>query len=314
MNSPLVSIIIPVYKGANYLREAVDSALAQTYKNIEIIVVNDGSPDEGATEAAALSYGDKIRYIYKENGGCSSALNTGIENMKGEYFSWLSHDDMYTPEKIACQVALMNEQNKDSIFMCGTAFIDKDSKPLNRPTRPWGNKAFSAEESLYNMFSGKGISGCSLLIPKKCFEKSGTFRTDILYMQDYDMWYRLFLDETPLVSCDTIGVLSRVHAMQTTVTGKSKGAADAAKVGTQVAPRLKGRYFEGKSLLKKYLFYCMRNRSYVTGKLAYDILCEEKELTLLDKVKANAIKLYGKARPFLVRVYYKLLFGIKVKK
>ncbi len=314
MNSPLVSIVIPVYNGANYLREAIESALAQTYKNIEIVVVNDGSRDDGATEAVALSYGEKIRYIKKENGGCSSALNTGIENMKGEYFSWLSHDDMYTPEKIACQVALITEENKDSIFMCNTAFVDKDSNPLSRPTHPWGNGNFTAEHSLYNMFSGKGISGCSLLIPRVLFEKSGIFRTDILYMQDYDMWYRLFLDGAPMVCCDTLGVLSRVHAMQTTVTGKSKGAADAAKVGTQVAPRLRGKYHNGKSLLKKYLFYCMRNRSYVTGKLAYEILCEDNELSLFDKIKANAIKLYGKTRPFLVRVYYKLLFGIKVKK
>ncbi|MDD4547058.1 MAG: glycosyltransferase family A protein, partial [Oscillospiraceae bacterium] len=97
MINPLVSIVIPVYNGSNYLAEAVDSALAQTYKNIEIVVVNDGSNDEGATEKVAKSYGDKIRYFSKENGGVSSALNLGIENMKGDYFSWLSHDDLYKP-------------------------------------------------------------------------------------------------------------------------------------------------------------------------------------------------------------------------
>ena len=73
MENILVSIVIPVYNGANYLSEAIDSALAQTYKNIEIIVVNDGSKDDGATEKVALSYGDKIRYFHKENGGVSSA-------------------------------------------------------------------------------------------------------------------------------------------------------------------------------------------------------------------------------------------------
>ena len=76
--SPLVSIVIPVYKGATYMRIAIDSALAQTYLNTEVIVVNDGSPDDGETEKIALSYGDKIRYFTKPNGGCASALNFGI--------------------------------------------------------------------------------------------------------------------------------------------------------------------------------------------------------------------------------------------
>ena len=115
IKNPLVSIIIPVYNGSNYLKKAIDSALSQTYKNIEIIVVNDGSKDDGATEQVALSYGDKINYYLKENGGVSSALNFGISKMKGDYFSWLSHDDEYTQTKI--------EKNKVKLlyisFFCG---------------------------------------------------------------------------------------------------------------------------------------------------------------------------------------------------
>ena len=97
---PKVSIIIPVYNGSNFLTEAINCAIAQTYKNIEIIVVNDGSKDNGATEEIALSYGDKIRYFYKENGGVSTALNFAFTKMTGEWFSWLSHDDVYEPNKI----------------------------------------------------------------------------------------------------------------------------------------------------------------------------------------------------------------------
>ncbi|TFG59465.1 MAG: glycosyltransferase family 2 protein, partial [Deltaproteobacteria bacterium] len=80
---PLVSIVIPVYNGSDYLREAVDSAMAQTYADVEVLVVNDGSDDGGKTEAIALSYGDRIRYFRKENGGVASALNLGVREMRG---------------------------------------------------------------------------------------------------------------------------------------------------------------------------------------------------------------------------------------
>ena len=92
MNNPKVSIIIPCYNGEKYLKNAIDSALSQSYENIEVIVVNDGSEDD--TEKIALEYGKKIRYFKKKNGGVSSALNLGIKEMEGEYFSWLSHDEL----------------------------------------------------------------------------------------------------------------------------------------------------------------------------------------------------------------------------
>ena len=107
MALPKVSIVIPVYNGSNYLANAIDCALSQTYQNTEIIVVNDGSTDGGATEQVAMSYGDRIRYFSKPNGGVSSALNYGIANMTGEYFSWLSHDDAYSPDKVKCSVDLL---------------------------------------------------------------------------------------------------------------------------------------------------------------------------------------------------------------
>ena len=109
--NPKISIVIPVYNGEKYMKEAIDSALDQTYKNTEIIVVNDGSTDK--TEEIALSYGDKIRYFYKGNGGQSSALNFGIEKMTGELFSWLSHDDVYYPQKIEKQIAFLNQKHSN---------------------------------------------------------------------------------------------------------------------------------------------------------------------------------------------------------
>ena len=78
-SGPLVSIIIPVYNGSDYIKQAIDSALAQTYPHVEVVVINDGSKDKGKTEKIAKSYGEKIRYFYKENGGVGSALNLGIQ-------------------------------------------------------------------------------------------------------------------------------------------------------------------------------------------------------------------------------------------
>ena len=103
---PKVSIIIPVYNGENFLEQAINSALHQTYDNIEVIVINDGSNDKGKTEAIAKKYNDKIKYFYKENGGVASALNMALEKMSGDYFSWLSHDDLYYDDKIEKQIIL----------------------------------------------------------------------------------------------------------------------------------------------------------------------------------------------------------------
>ncbi len=116
--SPLVTIVIPVYNGGDYLNESIQSALSQTYKNIEVIVVNDGSTDSGVTRNIALSYGDKISYYEKENGGVSSALNLGIKKMNGQYFSWLSHDDLYSSEKIEKQLTYaLNSHDKSDVIV-----------------------------------------------------------------------------------------------------------------------------------------------------------------------------------------------------
>ena len=182
---PKVSIVIPVYNGSNYLREAIDSALAQTYDNVEILVVNDGSDDEGKTEEIALSYGDKIRYFYKKNGGVSTALNLGIEKMEGYFFSWLSHDDAYYPEKIERQLKFLDGRD-DLIVYTDVEFINSrtESTRILRFDHPDSSKF------LYYLMTS-GPHGCSLLIPRKCFDEVGLFEEEYRMTQDYRMWFRL---------------------------------------------------------------------------------------------------------------------------
>src|SRR5271156_5408452 len=101
-DSPLVSIIIPCYKQAEYLAETIDSALVQTYRPIEILVVNDGSPDN--TEQVVRSYGDRVVYIYRDNGGLSAARNTAISRARGFYMKFLDSDDQLHPQQTPWQV------------------------------------------------------------------------------------------------------------------------------------------------------------------------------------------------------------------
>lgn len=184
---PKVSIVIPVYNGANYLREAIDSALTQTYANIEIIVVNDGSDDDGATDDIAKSYEDKIRYFKKVNGGVATALNMGINLMEGDYFSWLSHDDIYFPGKIETQIAALRGLNRDVILHSDYQFIDLKSKYMRTRKLP----SVSPKKFQLELISSQPLHGCCLLIPKKVFQVVGTFDESLHTTQDYDLWVRM---------------------------------------------------------------------------------------------------------------------------
>lgn len=189
--SPQVSIVIPVYNGANYLREAIDSALRQDYPNVEVIVINDGSNDQGATEEIAKSYGSRIRYFYKENGGVATALNFGIEKMSGEYFSWLSHDDVYFKNKISKEVQALSElMDRKRVVCCGYHVVTAEGVFLYEvnPLEEYGKEKL--EIPLFPVFQCC-INGCALLIHKSHFERVGNFDVTLLTTQDYDLWFRI---------------------------------------------------------------------------------------------------------------------------
>ena len=209
-NNPLVSIIIPVYNGANFVREAIDSALAQTYKNIEIIVVNDGSTDN--TEEILKSYGNKITFYTKPNGGVSSALNYGIKKMKGEYFSWLSHDDLYAKNKVTAVVEYLvkhNLLNKKVIPYSDFALIDIKGKPI---TDVKFNHEYVNQRPELALLRGL-INGNSLLIPKSAFNTYGGFDTKLKCTQDYEKWFE-FIKTYTFVHVPKVLVKTRYHKGQ----------------------------------------------------------------------------------------------------
>lgn len=183
---PKVSIIIAVYNGSNYLREAIDSALAQTYNNIEILVINDGSTDGGKTERIAKDYGDKIRYFHKENGGVASALNLGITEMTGEYFSWLSHDDLYFPSKIEKQIAFLKTNQEAKVVGSNVQIIDSSGAIIEEYRNTLHPVIRNGRDAMETW-----IYGCGLLIHRSCFDRAGLFNIANKTTQDVEMWQKI---------------------------------------------------------------------------------------------------------------------------
>jgi glycosyltransferase involved in cell wall biosynthesis len=221
--APTVSIVIPVFNGARYLGEAIDSALGQTYPHVEVIVVNDGSTDDGETARVAASYGNRIRYVEKENGGVATALNLGIREMRGQFFAWLSHDDVYYPEKVERQVAwleaLSDERavvfaNYDVIdaasHVCGTGAID----------------GFARDSSILSVV-GTYVNGCSMLIPRRAFEATGLFNEALRNSQDNELWLRMALRGYRFTYMPEALIQSRKHPGQGSVVEGARHAGEA---------------------------------------------------------------------------------------
>lgn len=184
---PLVTVVVPVYNGADYLRDAIESALGQTYPSVECIVVNDGSNDDGATEAIARSFGDRIRYVWKENGHVASALNHGIRHMKGEYLSWLSHDDLYHPDKVAAEVEALAGLGPRTVIYSDFETLDAATETVRSVRLP----DVPPERFRYFITTSNSLHGCTLLVPRAAFNECGLFNERLRTTQDYDLWFRI---------------------------------------------------------------------------------------------------------------------------
>lgn len=214
--TPFVSIVIPVYNGVNYLQQAIDSALAQTYAHVEVIVINDGSDDNGLTESIAKSYGDKIKYHYKPNGGVATALNAGIRLASGDYISWLSHDDLYHTNKIERQIAfLLSQPSANVVPYSDYEAVDADNNFI-RTVKLADADAADPRQAFIILLFKSSVHGCSLLLPKKCFTEVGYFAENLRTTQDYDLWFKLLKNGYEFRHMPEVLISSRWHKEQGT--------------------------------------------------------------------------------------------------
>lgn len=215
--NPLVSIVIPVYNGANFIKDAIDSALSQTYKNIEVIVVDDGSTDY--TKEIVASYGNQIKYYKKDNGGVATALNFAIKKARGKYISWLSHDDKYYPEKVKTQIDVLKTlDDKNTIIFSNYDVLNENNKTIvpSGVHFNFNNNYSSYEFEMALTFFNSKLNGCSLLIPKSIFSSIAFFDPNLRTVQDYELFVKFYLNKIKFHYIDKYLIISRHHKDQDT--------------------------------------------------------------------------------------------------
>jgi glycosyltransferase involved in cell wall biosynthesis len=189
---PKVSVVMPAYNAAPYIRETLESVFAQTFTDYEVIVVNDGSPDTKELEGALAPYLNRIRYRKQENLGAGAARNEGLRAARGEFVAFLDADDLWLPNYLHEQVKFIHEQACD--LVCADAMHFGDSPLAGRTfmqafmetAPPTGEVTFlslvSAEQSLVT-------SG--VLARREPIIEAGLFDEGLRNSQDFDLWLRL---------------------------------------------------------------------------------------------------------------------------
>lgn len=260
----IVSVIIPAYNQGHFLAEAVNSVLAQTYPHVEIIVVDDGSTDD--TAVVARSFTDpRVRYVYKQNGGLSSARNEGLRHAQGQYISYLDSDDCFLPEKLAMLVGEMDAHS-------AVGFVAGQAIPVDEHGRHVGKKFDTPlPTDTKQLLLGNPLHVGSVLVRRDWQDKAGFFDESLRSYEDWDMWLRLAQAGCQMRYVPQPVSLYRFHTAQMTRDGRQMTTATFAVLdklfGDPTLPSewqaMKDRAYSQAYLRKTAQAY--RNRDYNTG-------------------------------------------------
>jgi glycosyltransferase involved in cell wall biosynthesis len=183
-SKPLVSVVIASYNMGQYLAVSLRSALDQTYRDIEVVVVDDGSTDDTQDVIKPFLGDTRLRYVHQSNGGQAYAKNRGIREATGEFVAFLDADDIWLPRKLETQMPLFLAQDVGVVF-CRSVEIDAQGAQLRLLDFPLYRGSISGQLLIFN-FIGFSTS----VVRKRCFERLGAFRQDLGMGIDYDLWLR----------------------------------------------------------------------------------------------------------------------------
>ncbi len=187
-DGPLVSIVIPAYRVTEYIKETLDSALAQTYRNFEIVIINDGTPDTPELEDVLRPYMDKIVYVKQENRGLSGARNRGIQESTGSLLAFLDGDDLWLPEFLEEQVKFIQSDPVYDLVYCNAYHFGDDCVGMTyMETCP-----SAGEVNFESLITARcNVIASGALARKDSLMKAGPFDETLRSSEDFDLWIRL---------------------------------------------------------------------------------------------------------------------------
>ncbi|MCH2233035.1 MAG: glycosyltransferase [Crocinitomicaceae bacterium] len=211
--NPLISIISPVYNCENFLDTTINSVINQTYKNWELILVNDGSTDSSAKIIQSyLEKDTRIILISKENGGQASARNFGLKKAKGEWITFIDADDIYLPNKLKLQLKDQRKFNPDFLYGLGFYLTEKSKLCALEPYE-WITGQKSGKEFFKILFSSCLVNINTVLLSRDLINRVGYFDEDEVLRgtEDWDYWLRLSRQCNSVYGSDNREVYYRIH-------------------------------------------------------------------------------------------------------
>ena len=203
--SSKISVVIPTHNREKFIVSAIESVMQQNYRNMEIIVVDDGSTDR--TQEVLERFRDKVTYIYQESSGAGAARNTGINYAEGEYIAFLDSDDFWLPRKIEQQLALFQDP-KIGMVGCGERCIDLSGNTLFESL---GRGLITFDELIIRCANMPGGTS-GLIVRRCCFDEVGLFDQTLARSQDWDLMLRI-AQRYKVSSIEEPGVVRRVHRL-----------------------------------------------------------------------------------------------------
>lgn len=204
---PRVSVITAAYNHVKFIRQSVDSVQAQTFRDFEHIVIDDGSSD--GTAEILQSYGAQITYVRQENRGAHAAINRGIRMSSGEYIGVVDSDDAWLPNKLERQVAALDADPAPGMVYSLAYFIDSDG---HRQDESWlmGTPFDDPTQIFEELLQRNRIPVVTALIRRKCLDEVGFFSEKFKALSDWDLWLRFCL-RYPVLFIPEMLALYRVH-------------------------------------------------------------------------------------------------------